>query len=1687
MVELFRAAKRRVGGGQEPGVRARVARMVTAAMALVVVSFGLSGAALGFGASLTTRDIAYPTPSISGTVSDSSGALIETEDICVKASLSVGGYAVGDAVTNRVGAYTIAGLNPGQYYLHAYDCGAKNTRNDVATYYTGSGSAPAPVTLTAGQAMTGIDIQMAAATTISGVVYGGSSATMVAGVCVNATPAQSGEGYPGHHTVTASDGSYALDRVAPGVPYVLEFDPGCIGQSRYIAQYWNGVYSRTQATQVTSTLSSPATVSPTLVVGGTVAGTVSAPSGSSIDLSADVCMTAEPATYSGAEALAGFQSAPVAANGSYQITGLPTGTYYVYAYQCGSANGSASFATTYYGMDAQGYPQTVTVTDGAQTSDINVTLDVGSAISGHVYGGSGTTTPVGNVCVSVDYIGGGIPGDPAPYYFYGGFGYGSAVTASDGSYTIPVLAADAAYTVYFDPQCQTGPQNIYATQYYNGASDEGDGAEVVAPATGVDAHLVAAATGTGALSGQVSTYTGVAVGAGAVCVDAIPDGGAAVYQSTRTNASGDYSFSSVVDGQYLIYAYSCGTAAVGSIESTSPVTVSTGQTTTYNITLPQTGTISGTVYGGSGTTNPLVGVCVDATPAGGGSSQYVYTTTGAGGGYELTGLDVGTAYIVSFDPSCGTFSPPYQEQWYASSGSTDNESDATAITATTTAITGIDANLDTGASITGTVYDASGAAITSGDICVSASGQSNGSYGQATTNSSGDYTITGLQAGTYYVEFQDCSGSSRNDVPQYYGGSYNADSSQTVTLSEGGQQQGVDATMQPGTSISGTVYAGAGTTSPLADVCVDVSGSTTGAYGQATTATVGTYTIANLPADSYSVSFYDCSGSGYLTQTYSATVSPTATAPATGIDANMVLGGSISGTVTDQSGNAAAGACVDAYDSSGNFVNSANVQSSGAYTINGLPAGSYTVTATDCGSEFQSFTNDIGETSSAVQVSAPGMASGVDLVLAPATSISGRALTGPAGSRQVLGGICVTVENTGGSPVLLADGSYASAYTSYQNGGYTVTGLPAGSYIVQFSDCQSSGSGQYLTTYYDSSYSAGATTAAQATVLSPTVSDPSTGVDAVLGSAPVATITSGPEPNAATNATSATIVFTSDTAGSSFECSLNGSALSTCSSPFATGTLSPGTQTFEVEAIAGSVTQPQPTELSWTVSSSSTTTSTSGTVSPGGTFSTDPGGTPTSSNPVIVAVTAPDIPALADGATVTEQTNLTASTASPNGYQIFGSQMQISVTAAGGGPDVTAPASTPIALSFQILASQIPAGVSYQDVTVTRNGVALTPCTATNGSATPDPCVGSVTETGSGSSAVVTLTVLTTECSTWNFADVLIPTVTGVSPSSGVAGSTVTITGTNLTGTSSVSFGSLSATGVTVVSSTELTAKAPDGSGTVNVTVTTGGGKSQTSAADGYSFKPAVTGLSESSGHVGDTLTIAGTDLAGATSVTFDGGPATTPTSASQDSVVVTIPSGAQSGNVQVTTPDGTSAAVAADELTIEASASGPGSSGSGSSGSGSGSTGTSTAPPAPAPRTPPLAPASAPILRLVAVRAVGALSKVEVRCIAAAGSTCTGTVLLTTVEKLRRRIGHSKRVKLIRRVVVVARARLRLVAGSTRLLSIALDGTGRSLMARVPSLHVMLKLTAPRVISTRHLTLHRPTAKKKRKKKPRR
>jgi IPT/TIG domain len=168
------------------------------------------------------------------------------------------------------------------------------------------------------------------------------------------------------------------------------------------------------------------------------------------------------------------------------------------------------------------------------------------------------------------------------------------------------------------------------------------------------------------------------------------------------------------------------------------------------------------------------------------------------------------------------------------------------------------------------------------------------------------------------------------------------------------------------------------------------------------------------------------------------------------------------------------------------------------------------------------------------------------------------------------------------------------------------------------------------------------------------------------------------------------------------------------------------------------------------------------------------------------------------------------------------------------------------------------------------------------------------------------------------------PTITAVSPNVGSqgGGTTVTITGTNFTGATAVSFGSTEATSFTVGSNTQIIAVDPaETLGTVDITVTTPLGNTAPSTSDQFTYvvAPTVTSLSPTTGPVsgGTSVIITGTGFTNSTAVNFGSTAAASFTINSDTQMTAIAPAGGGIVDVTVTNSyGGTSATASADQFT---------------------------------------------------------------------------------------------------------------------------------------------------------------------------
>lgn len=157
----------------------------------------------------------------------------------------------------------------------------------------------------------------------------------------------------------------------------------------------------------------------------------------------------------------------------------------------------------------------------------------------------------------------------------------------------------------------------------------------------------------------------------------------------------------------------------------------------------------------------------------------------------------------------------------------------------------------------------------------------------------------------------------------------------------------------------------------------------------------------------------------------------------------------------------------------------------------------------------------------------------------------------------------------------------------------------------------------------------------------------------------------------------------------------------------------------------------------------------------------------------------------------------------------------------------------------------------------------------------------------------------------------ILPTITSISPVTGPAGTSVTITGTNFKTTASdniVKFNGTTAT-VTSATATTLVVTAPAGGTTGAVSVSTSDG-----TANGPTFTyivptpPTISGISPTSGPAGTIVTITGTNFKTTptdNTVQFNGVAATVQ-SATASTLTVVAPASGSTGAVTVSTSDGT-------------------------------------------------------------------------------------------------------------------------------------------------------------------------------------
>jgi protocatechuate 3,4-dioxygenase beta subunit len=543
-----------------------------------------------------------------------------------------------------------------------------------------------------------------------------------------------------------------------------------------------------------------------------------------------------------------------------------------------------------------------------------------------------------------------------------------------------------------------------------------------------------------------------------------------------------------------------------------PVTVNVSGTQTYGgsatftyTTAPSGVTVSSLTCTEVGSATPINSslaagsyTVLGSSCSAGANADYSFSFTGVSGGFvvgqEAQTITMATTGTTTFEPSS-----PYNV------GATTNDTDpaATLVYTVGASSTATDCSVDASGNVswtsTGTcVIDVNSAATTNfsvasqaqqtvsvagattgwisgsvtaagagplGGICVNANGiDSTVGSGSAITAADGTYTIKGLAPGSYDVEFYP-SGCGNDYVTQFWNNQPGPGSANAVLVTVGSTVPGINAAMVGTGAISGIVTDLNGTDLP--DICVTAI--RTGISRRTISATDGTYTITGVIPGSYDVEFSNgCGNSGdYANQWWDEEPEPDSAVPVSvaaestvpGINAAMVDGGEISGTVVLNAfgGYGLAYICVTASGTDGTLgFGSAITAGDGTYAITGLTPGSYVVEFSNgCGNSGDYVTQYDNAGPVTDQGNYNTLGDSGETIMVEGGEIAGN-VTAASDSSDLLQGICVTATGTGGS----------GSATTASNGYYQISGLLPGSYDVEFSTgCGNLG--DYATQYVD--------------------------------------------------------------------------------------------------------------------------------------------------------------------------------------------------------------------------------------------------------------------------------------------------------------------------------------------------------------------------------------------------------------------------------------------------------------------------------------------------------------------------------------------------------------------------------------------------------------------------------------------
>lgn len=424
------------------------------------------------------------------------------------------------------------------------------------------------------------------------------------------------------------------------------------------------------------------------------------------------------------------------------------------------------------------------------------------------------------------------------------------------------------------------------------------------------------------------------------------------------------------------------------------------------------------------------------------------TASAEAGGYTISSLPSGS-YKISF--STESEGGNYLKQFF-NGKPTLGEADPVAVTAPN-ATGGVDAQLHAGGQISGRVTDAiSKAPIGAAFVCAEQISAKPEFGGCEVANGNGEYSIPGLQTGSYDVVFYAFGASGAYHL-RFYNGKANVGEADPVAVTAGATTSGINAELSPyneGAAIEGVVTERKLPHSPLSSIEVCASQPNEGFIGECTTTDAsGKYKLAGLGAGEYIVTFSGaacqqagCKSPNYIREYYedkyasanAKKLTLVANKTETGVNAEMAKGGEVTGVVEDAATKAqlrdvrvCAYASLPVSGETEVFISCALSGPAGEYTLAGLPSGSYPIYASPAaGANYVVYSSNVTVNAEA-QVTQ-------NIALQAGGQITGRVTD--ASTHAPIAGVEVC-----------ASGSCATTGVS---GEYTLSRLTSGTYEVSF-------------------------------------------------------------------------------------------------------------------------------------------------------------------------------------------------------------------------------------------------------------------------------------------------------------------------------------------------------------------------------------------------------------------------------------------------------------------------------------------------------------------------------------------------------------------------------------------------------------------------------------------------------------